>query len=174
MADVDRVDQIKVHLLNFLLEVVPPILECSRKDLQTVLTRKDRTGADLKIRRFVEENACRLLVVGKEVVTADDKGRAGKHRGGEDTITDGGEGGVITRLFVSFEIDRRVTSAASLAFIKRPNVSLMDLTDRAEVEGASSPDDSQSAALQACGQYLQMLNLGFSDGDTNVFELLST
>lgn len=57
-----QIDRVRMNLINFLLEVCPPLIGCSRSQLQPTLTRKVESEL---LKKFVVDIHCRVLV-GKE------------------------------------------------------------------------------------------------------------
>lgn len=54
-----RVDRIRTSLINFLLEICPPLIACSRSKLQATLTRKAETEL---LKKFVVDPHARVLI----------------------------------------------------------------------------------------------------------------
>ncbi|EPR57558.1 dynein heavy chain [Toxoplasma gondii GT1] len=159
----------KIALSNFLLEICPALLNCSRQSLQSLLAKEgDRT-----LQTFLIEQQ-QVLVVGREPVAKKKNGTTSGAPGTdaanterpEELPADENDEEEQFRLFVELGFAAHaLTRAYSVAFLKRPGFSLEEQTSpevAEDGEAASSPADAP-ARRKTIGQQLAVLCCGFGD-----------
>ncbi|PFH31617.1 dynein heavy chain [Besnoitia besnoiti] len=173
----------KIALSNFLLEICPALLNCSRPSLQSLLAKE----GDHTLHTFLIDQQQQVLVVGREPVSKQKPGKSGSGgaAGAGDAATapgGAGEDGAAAapaleenedeedeqyRLFVDLGFAAHsLGRASSVAFLKRPGFSLEEQTAPAEGDGgAAAQDGGAGGATQrkTIGQQLAVLRCGFGD-----------
>ncbi|CAA9986414.1 dynein heavy chain, putative [Plasmodium knowlesi strain H] len=189
----------KTHLINYFLEICPTVLDCSRKELQSVLAKKEEE----KIRRFMADKNVNLIVIGKE--KKEDADNEGSDRNGhsgsatqegaeqeESTViappsaaTTGAERGAKLEkepghvLFVELNINYKcVTKSVAIAFMKRKKENFLSMHDRIE-KGNNKTNLSSELLMFVCGQHdcdtpLDLVYLYLSQGFNTIFDAASS
>ncbi|SBS80798.1 dynein heavy chain, putative [Plasmodium ovale] len=157
----------KAHLINYFLEICPAVLDCSRKELQSVLAKKEEE----KIRRFVVDKSVNLIVIGKE------KKEEAENEGSEKYIkleNEHEEEGKTTLdkessyfLFVELNINYKcVTKSVAIAFMKRNKENFLSTSGKLDNDDSSTIDSGRSAGKINPSNKLLMFVCGQSDCST--------
>ncbi|TRY53342.1 Dynein heavy chain [Cryptosporidium tyzzeri] len=181
----------KTSLINFLLEVVPSALDCSRQQLTSLLTGK----GDEQLKRFLRETDVHCLIVGKEKVMESNVEREtnSERLNLNDTISgenrlDYNEEVVQHQVFIETFMTSRCLKASLMVFVKNPGFQVSEdgiittSVDRgaetSESAGTDSPEDhtkttgvvSHSKSLSSS---LQCIQLGFVGSQLTPYEVLN-
>ncbi|KAL8455832.1 hypothetical protein Emag_000406 [Eimeria magna] len=162
------VERAKVSLINFLLEVTPPLLGCSRQQLQKLLSKQSETV----LKPFLVEQLPGALVIGKEssreVVGDKTSGDDASYRPGAPSI-DAEDEEENYSLYVDLGfVPRAGGRSSSVAFLKRPGFSL---TDEKPAE-SEAQDEEEGAARTAhavtkpIGPQLALMRCGFEEEES--------
>ncbi|OII74519.1 dynein heavy chain [Cryptosporidium ubiquitum] len=181
----------KTSLINFLLEVVPSALDCSRQQLTSLLTGK----GDEQLKRFLRETDVHCLIVGKEKVIESDVGRESDSEGlkleepisGENRL-EYSEGLTQHQVFIETYMTSRCLKASLMVFVKNPGFQVSDdgiittSVDRgAETSesggGDSSEDHTKNTGVithsKSLSSSLQCIQLGFVGSQLTPYEVLN-
>ncbi|KAH8584742.1 dynein heavy chain [Cryptosporidium sp. chipmunk genotype I] len=181
----------KTSLINFLLEVVPSALDCSRQQLTSLLTGK----GDEQLKRFLRETDVHCLIVGKEKVVESDVGREHNSEGlnleeaisGENRL-DYSEGVVQHQVFIETFMTSRCLKASLMVFVKNPGFQVSEdgvITtsvdrgaDTSESTGGDSSEDHAKGTgvvthSKSLSSSLQCIQLGFVGSQLTPYEVLN-
>ncbi|CEM16453.1 unnamed protein product [Vitrella brassicaformis CCMP3155] len=146
----------KAPVIDFLLAVCPPVLDCSREELMRLLTgRKDGE----KIQQFIADAQIHTLVVGKEILQTESE------KADEEPQH---------RLFLDLEVSFKGSRATIIAFAKRPGFNVVDTGGAGERAGEQDLTGGRQSSLRHIGGQLQMITLGYMDNESSPFELVHT
>lgn len=150
------VERCKVSLINFLLEVTPPLLGCSRQQLQRLLSQQ----TEKVLKPFLLEAQPGVLVIGREEKSASESRDVAAGEDGED-----GEENYALFVDLGF-VPRAGARVSSVAFLKRPGFSLSDKErgDGNADEASESP--AVEGATKPIGQQLALLRCGFGEDES--------
>ncbi|CBZ49657.1 hypothetical protein NCLIV_001450 [Neospora caninum Liverpool] len=162
----------KIALSNFLLEICPALLNCSRQSLQSLLAKE----ADRTLQTFLLEQQ-QVLVVGREPVAKKKNGAPGSGAEAappgdrpEEPPADENDEEEQFRLFVELGFAAHaLTRANSVAFLKRPGFSLEEQEPSPEVgddEASPAGESVHHAPMHArktIGQQLAVMRCGFGE-----------
>ncbi|CAC9696072.1 dynein heavy chain, putative [Plasmodium sp. DRC-Itaito] len=173
----------KTHLINYFLEICPTVLDCSRKELQSVLIKKEEE----KIRKFLLDKNINLIVIGKE-------GNDNVEREMNDKENDNADINMNEEynnmrmsnldnkynnlLFVELMINYKcVTKSISIAFMKRNKENFLSLNDK--IDNRNKINLSNELLMFVCGQNdcntpLDLVYLYLSQGFNNIFDAASS
>lgn len=160
------VDRAKVSLINFLLEVTPPLIGCSRQQLQKLLSEQSETV----LKPFLVEQLPGALVIGKENSReVGDKagGDVGDDRPGTPNFEAEDEDENYN-LYVDLGfVARPGGRSCSVAFLKRPGFSLAD----EKVAETDSQGEEAGAArtihvTKPIGPQLALMRCGFEEEES--------
>ncbi|KAL8439825.1 hypothetical protein Efla_004351 [Eimeria flavescens] len=158
------VERAKVSLINFLLEVTPPLLGCSRQQLQKLLSKQSETV----LKPFLVEQLPGALVIGKEssreAVSEKAGGSAEDYPSDAPTLEAEDEEENYT-LYVDLGfVPRAGGSSSSVAFLKRPGFTLTDEKPEAEAqEEEGGATRAVTAITKPIGPQLALMRCGFED-----------
>ncbi|GAW79183.1 hypothetical protein PGO_021530 [Plasmodium gonderi] len=173
----------KTHLINYFLEICPTALDCSRKELQSVLAKKEEE----KIRRFMADKNVNLIVIGKE--KKEEVDNTGSDKNGQVGNIGQPQGEVeIERsvqlekessynLFVELNINYKcVTKSVAIAFMKRNKENFLTLHD--QLDKGNKINLSNELLMFVCGQNdcntpLDLVYLYLSQGFNTIFDAAS-
>lgn len=161
------VERAKVSLINFLLEVTPPLLGCSRQQLQNVLSKQ----SEAVLKPFLVEQQPGVLVIGKEVSHEAVSDKAGNADGyGPDTPAfDAEDEEENFALYVDLGfVPRAGGRSCSVAFLKRPGFSLADekAADSAAQEGEDGGGRTVHMVTKPIGPQLALMRCGFGEEES--------
>ncbi|KAI4840996.1 dynein heavy chain [Plasmodium brasilianum] len=169
----------KTHLINYFLEICPTVLDCSRKELQSVLAKKEEE----KIRRFVSDKNVNLIVIGKErkeEIENEELEKTSKigndHEEEEDTKLNI-ENVSSYMLFVELNINYKcVTKSVAIAFMKRNKETFFALNDK--IDKGNKRNLSNKLLMFVCGQNdcntpLDLVYIYLSQGFNTIFDAAS-
>ncbi|KAL8271990.1 hypothetical protein Esti_004114 [Eimeria stiedai] len=162
------VERAKVSLINFLLEVTPPLLGCSRQQLQMLLSKQSETV----LKPFLVEQLPGALVIGKEssreVVGEKASGDDARYRP-DASSTDAEDEEENYSLYVDLGfVPRAGGRSSSVAFLKRPGFSLTD----EKPADSEAQDEEEGAARTAhavtkpIGPQLALMRCGFEEEES--------
>ncbi|SBT70312.1 dynein heavy chain, putative [Plasmodium malariae] len=169
----------KTHLINYFLEICPTVLDCSRKELQSVLAKKEEE----KIRRCVSDKNENLIVLGKESkeeIENEELEKTSKigndHEEEEDTKLNI-ENVSSYMLFVELNINYKcVTKSVAIAFMKRNKETFFALNDK--IDKDNKRNLSNKLLMFVCGQNdcntpLDLVYIYLSQGFNTIFDAAS-
>ncbi|CDI87445.1 dynein beta chain, flagellar outer arm, putative [Eimeria praecox] len=159
------VERAKVSLINFLLEVTPPLLGCSRQQLQKLLS----TQAETVLKPFLVEQQPGVLVIGKEVSREAVGGKTPGEEGQSGSADFDADDEENFNLYVDLGFVARAGSrSCSVAFIKRPGFSLADekpAEPEAE-EGEEGAGRATHIVTKPIGPQLALMRCGFGEEES--------
>lgn len=172
----------KTHLINYFLEICPTVLDCSRKELQSVLIKKEEE----KIRKFLLDKNINLIVIGKEGNDNVEREMDDKENDNVDINMNEEYNSMRTSnldnkynnfLFVELMINYKcVTKSISIAFMKRNKENFLSLNDK--IDNRNKINLSNELLMFVCGQNdcntpLDLVYLYLSQGFNNIFDAAS-
>uniref|UniRef100_A0A0G4FLJ2 Dynein heavy chain, cytoplasmic n=1 Tax=Chromera velia CCMP2878 TaxID=1169474 RepID=A0A0G4FLJ2_9ALVE len=147
----------KTPLIDFLLAVCPPVLDCTREELTRLLTGNKQVGE--KLMNFLVDSTIMCLQITREATVE-----------GED---------VSYKMSVDLEVSYKGTRASTIAFIKRPGFSVIDTSGQGKgrVNAGEATEDKTTApggqaSLKNIGGQLQIVTLGYLDAENTPFEII--
>lgn len=158
------VERAKVSLINFLLEVTPPLLGCSRQQLQKLLSQQ----SEAVLKPFLVEQQPGVLVIGKEA----SREAVGDKAGGADDAASpafAADDDENYSLYVDLGfVPRPGGRSCSIAFLKRLGFSLTDeKTDESVVpEGEDGETRAFHAVTRPIGPQLAIMRCGFGEEES--------
>ncbi|KAH8739299.1 dynein heavy chain, partial [Cryptosporidium ryanae] len=190
----------KTSLINYLLEVVPPSLDCSRQKLTSLLTGK----GDEQLRKFLRETDIHCLIIGKERIDsvgeenvvnvesdisglqADDsaQGEKGKRLEYSDNSFQ-------HQVFIETFMTSRCLRASLMVFVKNPGFQVSEdgiittSVDRGEDNtensslglpsgsGSEETVKGQTQHPKSLGNSLQCIRLGFVGSQLTPYEVMN-
>lgn len=161
------VERAKVSLINFLLEVTPPLLGCSRQQLQKLLS----TQAETVLKPFLVEQQPGVLIIGKEVSRETVGSGKTPEEGGQPVSPnfDADDEEENYNLYVDLGFVAKAGGrSCSIAFIKRPGFSLAD-EKPAEPEAPAGQDGAGRAThivTKPIGPQLALMRCGFGEEES--------
>ncbi|KAJ1604437.1 dynein heavy chain [Cryptosporidium canis] len=180
----------KTSLINFLLEVVPSALDCSRQQLTSLLTGK----GDEQLKRFLREADVHCLIVGKEVVESDVGGESSpdglkleESISGENRL-DYSDGPAQHKVFIETYMTSRCLKASLMVFVKNPGFQVSEdgiITtsadrgaEQAEPTAGESPEDHSKGTgaashIKSLSSSMQCIQLGFVGSQLTPYEVLN-
>ncbi|KAJ1605809.1 dynein heavy chain [Cryptosporidium canis] len=180
----------KTSLINFLLEVVPSALDCSRQQLTSLLTGK----GDDQLKRFLREADVHCLIVGKEVVESDVGGESSpdglkleESISGENRL-DYSDGPAQHKVFIETYMTSRCLKASLMVFVKNPGFQVSEdgiITtsadrgaEQAEPAAGESPEDHSkgpgaASHMKSLSSSMQCIQLGFVGSQLTPYEVLN-
>lgn len=163
------VERAKVSLINFLLEVTPPLLGCSRQQLQKLLSINSETV----LKPFLVEQQPGVLVIGKEAsreAVADKAPGSGvqfAQPGTADFDADDEEENYNLYVDLGF-VARAGGRSCSVAFLKRPGFSLADenTAEHGAQEGEEGAGRQVHTVTKPIGPQLALMRCGFGEEES--------
>ncbi|KAK6589101.1 dynein heavy chain [Cryptosporidium xiaoi] len=190
----------KTSLINYLLEVVPPSLDCSRQKLTLLLTGK----GDEQLRKFLRETDIHCLIIGKEKndpVREENDINVESDASGlqlDDSIQDEkgkrfeySDNSLQHQVFIETFMTSRCLRASLMVFVKNPGFQVSEdgiittSVDRGEdntensgsgVSSGSGTDDvvkGQTQHSKSLGNCLQCIRLGFVGSQLTPYEVMN-
>lgn len=160
------VERAKVSLINFLLEVTPPLLGCSRQQLQMLLSKQ----SEEVIKPFLVEQQPGVLVIGKEASREALGDKAGDVTGEyrpDSTSFDAEDEDENYTLYVDLGFVRRAGGrSCSVAFLKRPGFSVTDekAPETGTEEGGAA--GRVHVVTKPIGPQLAIMRCGFGEDES--------
>ncbi|ETB60571.1 dynein heavy chain-like protein [Plasmodium yoelii 17X] len=166
----------KTHLINYFLEICPTVLDCSRKELQSVLAKREEE----KIRKFVVDKNVNIIVIGKGKQEKIDEGndnikKLENERDEERNINFDKESSY--SLFVELNINYKcVTKSIAIAFMKRNKDTFLVLNEK--LNNGNKINLSNELLMFVCGLNdcntpLDLVYLYLSQGFNTIFDAAS-
>ncbi|KAF7457483.1 dynein heavy chain [Cryptosporidium felis] len=189
----------KTSLINFLLEVVPSALDCSRQQLTTLLTGK----GEEQLKRFLRETDVHCLIVGKEKVIDSGVGdrqtqsalQLQQQASREEGKLEYSEAEIQHQVFIETYMTSRCLKASLMVFVKNPGFQVSEdgiISTSADRGGASGTAEGAVDSGEAGGEggseehtkgsishskslasSLQCIQLGFSGSQLTPYEVLN-
>lgn len=177
-------EAVKTSLINYFLEICPTILDCSRKELQSVLVKKEEE----KIRKFLNDKDSVIIVVGKE--TKDELENETTEKGSKLRDSDkynldeiggkktGNENIQLNYLYVELGINFRcVNKSSAIAFMKKDSEQFSLRMSECADKGTKL-NFSNVLLMFVCGQHecntpLDLAYLYLSQGFSSIFDAAS-
>ncbi|EEA07374.1 dynein heavy chain family protein [Cryptosporidium muris RN66] len=182
--------RIKTALINFLLEVVPSVLDCSRQQLTSLLT----SHGDDSLKRFLRDTDIHCLIVGKEPVEgnpaqgvelSDNQEEVSRSLSSDGSGLEYGNTWSQYELFIETSMTARCLKASLMVFVKNLGFAVSEdgiITTSADrdhgnlSESLKRDDDRKHTPIKSTrtiASSLQCIQLGFVDSKFTPYEVLN-